>query len=128
MRGSNGYGLQWSNARKQPVGVHVIFWEHSHGPVPKGKMVCHRCDVKHCYRLSHLFLGTHQDNMTDGVLKGRFRRGENHSAAKLNDVAVRVIRYFLARGMPQGRLAQAYKVHVRVISAINVRHTWKHVA
>jgi hypothetical protein len=34
-------------------------------------MVLHRCDVRLCVRFSHLFLGTHQDNMSDMAAKGR---------------------------------------------------------
>lgn len=64
----------------------------------------------------------------DRTQKGRTPKGEEHYATRLNEVAVRVIRYFLERGMPQKRLAAAYGVHQRIISNINIRKTWKHVA
>lgn len=43
----------------------------THGPIPPGMFVCHRCDNPRCIRLDHLFLGTDSDNQRDAVAKGR---------------------------------------------------------
>lgn len=123
----SGYGLVAANGTNYRA--HRLAWEHENGPIGSPAIfVMHRCDNKQCVRPSHLFLGDHRANMADAASKGRFKRGESHYATRLNEVAVRVIRYFLERGMPQKRLARAYGVHVRIISGINVRRTWKHVA
>lgn len=45
-----------------------IFYEES---LPAGVQVLHKCDNPPCVRPSHLFKGTHQDNMDDRESKGR---------------------------------------------------------
>lgn len=64
-----GYGSIWREGRTWVV--HRWVWTLANGPIPEGMRVLHRCDNPPCFRLDHLFLGTHQDNMTDMVEKGR---------------------------------------------------------
>jgi len=108
--------------------AHRLAFQGLVGPLPDRQQVLHRCDNPPCVNPEHLFLGTPYVNAIDRTVKGRTPRGEAHYAAKLNEVAVRVIRYFLAKGYSQKRIAEAYGIHQRLVSAINVRHTWKHVA
>lgn len=65
----SGYG-QITRNRKH-IMVHRLAWEEEHGPIPPGLSVLHRCDVKGCVNVEHLFLGTHADNMRDMLAKGR---------------------------------------------------------
>lgn len=51
--------------------LHVAVWVEHFGPVPPGLEVCHRCDVRNCYEITHLWLGTHAENMADMAAKGR---------------------------------------------------------
>jgi hypothetical protein len=77
----HGYGtLRWPTSRDKIRKVHRIAYELTQGAIPPGMQVLHRCDVPTCIRPSHLFLGTHTDNMRDMARKGRTNYGPAHAA------------------------------------------------
>lgn len=61
--------------KHEPILVYRLAWEMCFGPIPDGMMICHTCDNGICIRTSHLFVGTHLDNMRDKAAKGRCRNG-----------------------------------------------------
>jgi HNH endonuclease len=88
--------------------------------------VCHKCDNPTCINPSHLFLGTHLDNMADMISKNRMARGTAHGQAKFTDEEIRWIR--ANKGKYTGAyLAQLFKVSNSVISEIKNNRSYSHV-
>lgn len=77
----NGYGVV--NWRDKLWLAHRLSWIGTHGPIPKGCMVCHRCDERRCVNPDHLFLGTRQVNMDDLKAK-RLRRSAAADSGRLH--------------------------------------------
>lgn len=94
----SGTLVQWA--------AHRLAWALTFGEIPSGMCICHHCDNPPCCNPSHLFLGTHLDNVRDKVAKGRqarekcrrkrIYRGEKHPGSKLTDAQREMIAARLA--------------------------------
>ena len=122
---SSGYGSMRFGDRNDRT--HRISWVLFRGDIPKGMYVLHRCDVHLCVNPDHLFLGTHDDNMSDAAQKERMRYGEEHHGAKLTEDDVRQIRNLFSRGSNKGALARAFRISRSVIQGILKGEGWRHV-
>lgn len=100
--------------------------------------VLHRCDVRNCVRLSHLWLGTLRENSLDMQRKGRARTpvGIQNGHAKLTERQVRAIRRlyipgnlngYTRVGPTQTELAERFGVTQMVISKVVRRVDWRHL-
>lgn len=125
-RGAQGYGTTtWQD---RTYATHRLAWELTHGAIPAGMLVCHRCDNPPCCRPDHLFLGTPRDNMQDMIAKGRARwvglRGEQTGRALLTEDRVRMVRRRHAEGETMAALARELRVSFGAIRGIVHRLNW----
>ena len=120
-----GYGVSTINC--VPVLLHRVAWEMTHGPIPKGNFVCHKCDNPRCCNPNHLFLGTQADNMRDAAVKGRMNRGEARWCAKLTEDDVREMRRLSASGERPAALSRKFGISLQNTIRVVRGQIWKHV-
>ena len=117
-----GYG----RFRRPHLPAHRVSYERAYGTIPEELWVLHKCDVPACVNPIHLFLGTHDDNMDDGVQKRRFPEGIDHHSTSLSKDSVREISNIREK-ISQRTLAKKYGVSQKTISNIQLRRTWKYL-
>jgi len=125
LRLASGYGR--FAFRRKILLAHRYVWRVTHGAIPAGKFVLHRCDNPPCCNPAHLFLGNHDVNMSDMKHKGRACHGTVHWSAKLTPGKVREIRRRLRDGDVQVVVAKRFGVTQHLVSMIKRRLVWAHV-
>lgn len=125
--GARGYGLLIHNGQRYQA--HRFSYELHYGAIPEGLFVCHHCDNPPCSNPTHLFAGSHSDNMADMVSKNRSRSpiGEQCHTAKLTEGDVREIRARSLSGVGRLELANQFGVSDSAIDHILAGRSWKHV-
>ena len=118
---SHRYGVMEVSGKRWSA--HRLTWTLTHGPIPNGLHVCHRCDNPPCVNPSHLFLGTNLDNVRDKVAKGRASGGRGQSW-KLSLAIAKDVRALRISGASVGAIARKYDVTVQAIYAIIKGHSW----
>ena len=119
---------------------HCVIYELLIGSIPKGKIICHRCNNKLCVNPDHLYAGTYSDNLNDVfAINGRSRNaGENSSNSKLTDMDVFKIKdrlrlFVIKRGrLPFGsdsmrKIALDFNVTPSTIKRIKDGIGWTHI-
>lgn len=95
--------------------AHQISWELHHGKIPMGQgyhgtEVCHSCDNRSCVNPSHLFLGSHQQNMRDASDKNRPKVGGWIKRTILNDFQVRIVKRCSNLPITRRKIAQLFDI------------------
>lgn len=68
-KSGKGYGRVTFEGKTQLT--HRLSFKSTNGLLEVGKEICHHCDNPTCLNPSHLFQGTHSQNMKDAFSKGR---------------------------------------------------------
>lgn len=107
--------------------AHRFSYEYHFEKIPKGKLVCHKCDNRKCVNPDHLFLGSHSDNTNDMLMKNRHQKGVDRKNHKLNPDVVREIRKMRKIGKIYKKIAKSFGVSYSIVRRICLRKMWKHV-
>lgn len=124
-RHTGGYGAVCADGVQMQA--HRRSWELTYGPIPKGLVVCHRCDNRPCVRPDHLFLGTAKENCQDMLAKGRagFGGEKNNTCLITEEVAKAILR---SKGDESGAdVARSFGVSTSIVYRIWNGITWKHL-
>jgi predicted XRE-type DNA-binding protein len=110
------------DGKKKHLQVCRMVLETFYGPCPPGMQTCHGNDDPLDNRLSNLRWDTRFGNAQDRL---RIRGGHYGAGSqKLEDTDVTQIRFWLALGYTQRRIAKAFGVSQRCVSAIHVGDSW----
>ena len=126
-KSDSGYGILSIDGRSERA--HRFAYETFNGRIPHGEFVCHSCDNPACVNPSHLWVGSHSENMRDMVAKNRHRKtpnlyGELHPLSKLTADDARKIR---EDSRAAKYVANDYGVSPTLIRRVRRREMWKHI-
>ncbi|MFI9418096.1 hypothetical protein [Streptomyces werraensis] len=123
----DGYPVVSFNGRRRRV-THLVLEHLLDRALQPEEQANHHCDVPPCVERTHLFAGTHEDNMADMTAKGRKPVGNAVVTAELEPEQVRAIREEYARGAAtQADLAERYGTSQTNVSRIVRRVSWAHL-
>jgi len=120
----NGYGSFGLYGKS--VRAHRFSYEFYNGPIPKGLLVCHTCDNVACVNPTHLWVGTHDENEYDKLIKNRVLNGNKNPSAKLSEEDVlKIIELFPIHNDKE--ISEMFNVKSSIINKIRNRKLWKSV-
>lgn len=111
---SSGHGL--TSMRGLPMHTSRKAWVLAKGPVPRGLVVCHKCDNHACCNPSHLYLGTPADNCLDQFEKPAFEdRGPRGRSTLLNEKQLEELWKMRRFGASLKQCSDHFGVHIGTV-------------
>lgn len=117
----------WGYGQFGKTGAHRAAWIFTHGPIPSGLHVCHRCDHPYCVNPDHLFLGTPAENVADAKRKGHYAWGDRKPGVKLHPINVIGAKLLWNLGYSQRFIAKLLGVSFQTIWKIVHNYKWNHL-
>jgi hypothetical protein len=119
-----GYGkFCWNNFT---TSAHRFAWIATYGVIPKGLLVCHKCDNRICQNPHHLFLGTIADNNADMRKKGRGSKPPS-SAKITREQVIQIRKLWVPYKTSMRTIAKLLKVPYKSVeSAVNPKR-WNQI-
>lgn len=107
--------------------LHRMIYEFFYGEkLGEDVVIRHTCDNPACINPAHLKPGTHADNVSDRVSRGRSAIGKNNGRAKLTEENVLHI-VCNELHLSDAELSRKYGVTRRVFYDIRRHNTWRHL-
>lgn len=97
------------------------------GGIPRGLVVCHRCDNPICCNPSHLFVGTQAENIADMDRKGRRNHVSPKRRGRLSIKEVLALRNGTYHAQPYTVTAETLGVSPQTIQRVIDRITWRNL-
>ncbi|MGH9644860.1 MAG: HNH endonuclease signature motif containing protein, partial [Terriglobales bacterium] len=125
----SGYGQYHNNGQHF---AHRYAYSITNGPIPRGLVIMHECDVPLCCRPSHLRLGTQKENMARVKALGHAtggarepRKGEEVNFAKICAAQARNVLAHWAEGRSQAEIARLTGIRRENVWCIVHRKSWR---
>jgi len=118
-----GYGRVKCRGRQESS--HRVAWILTHGQIPDGLIVRHKCDNPPCVRPDHLLLGTYQDNTNDAKARRRIQAGASAPSAKLTEDQARLALALRSQGLTIQAIADLFGVCRATISHLCSGRNWR---
>jgi hypothetical protein len=120
----DGYGR--CNYNRKFDKAHRVAWIVTHGEIPKGISVCHKCDNPPCCNPDHLFLGTTKQNIWDCCIKER-RSQRRPRSIQDPEIVYQIREDFDSKKYRMKFLEEKYKLSNSVIRNIGRRLSWAYL-
>ncbi|NYT54491.1 HNH endonuclease [Eoetvoesia caeni] len=122
MASGNRYGHLYLNGRI--VRAHRALYEMAGHSIPPGMELLHSCDIGLCVNPDHLSIGTHQENMTDMVRKGRAKApaGSDHWTRHDPERARTIARQNIVKLHGSGEMNNNAKITMDIAASIREAH------
>lgn len=121
----DGYCYLYHDGRQQRA--HRLIYSECFGEIPNGLVVRHKCDNPSCINPEHLETGTHKENTSDAIKRGRTATGEKNGRSMINDNDAKEIKIMLSNGVVPRKIARILGVSYKSVHGISESDRWSHI-